>query len=190
MSFPSPPWEIHGQAWFSLFYATRPGDSLGVYAAAYVSHDSGSTLPHRALLVGRLVREDAGRSIQVVDGWADVDQAVEGYRALFGFPVGPGSFDVEIGGLGPVGRAEWSVPAVAGAHFADTAGVALRTPLRLSTRQPEEAGPATSAALSGSARSVPCLAVWSIPADGPLGWLARKQPFTSFRARDARLVLG
>jgi hypothetical protein len=190
VAFPSPPWEIHGQAWFSLFYATRPGDAHGVYGAAYLSHDSGSTLPHRALLVGRLVRAEGSRAIEVVDAWADADAAVEGYRALFGFPVGAASFTVEVGGLGPVGRAEWSVPAVAGAHFADTAGVALRTPLRLSTRQPGDLGPPTSAAVSGSARSVPCLAVWSIPADGPLGWLARKQPFASFRARDARLVLG
>jgi hypothetical protein len=37
---------------------------------------------------------------------------------------------------------------------------------------------------------VPCLAAWTVPEDGPLGWLARKQPFASFRLRDARLLLG
>ncbi|GAA2124125.1 hypothetical protein [Nocardioides bigeumensis] len=190
MAFPSPPWKIHGQAWFSLFYATRPGDALGVYAAACLSHESGSTLPHQALLVGRLVREDGGSAVQVVDGWADNAAAVEGYRAAFGFPVGSGSLEAEVGGLGPVGRAEWHAPAVAGAHFADTAGVALRMPLRLTTRQPAVGEPTMGASLSGSARSVPCLGVWSIPEDGPLGWLAHKQPFASFRARDARLVLG
>jgi hypothetical protein len=190
VAFPSPPWELHGQAWLSLFYATRTGAAHGVYAAAYLSHDTGSTLPHRALLVGRVVREVGGRAVQVTDAWADAEAAVEGYQAVFGFPVSAASFDVEVGGLGPVGRAEWSVPAVAGAHFADTAGVALRTPLRLSTRQPGDDEPTTTALIAGSARSVPCLAVWSIAADGPLGWLAGKQPFTSFRARDARLVLG
>ena len=87
-------------------------------------------------------------------------------------------------------RSEWTATGVAGAHFADTAGVALRTPLTVVTRQPRPDGPVATATLSGSARSMLCLAVWSVPADGPLGWLARKQPFASFRVRDATLSLG
>ena len=161
-----------------------------MYAAAYTSFETGSTIPHRALVVARRVRDDDGRAYRVVDGWADAAAAVDGYGSLFGFPVREGSLDVELGGLGPVGRSEWTATAVAGAQFADTAGVALRTPLTVVTRQPRPDGPLATATLSGSARSLPCLAVWSVPADGPLGWLARKQPFASFRVRDARLELG
>ena len=221
MPFPSPPWTLHGQAWVSLFYATPPapldpeGEGLGVYAAAFASFETGSTVPHRALVLARRVRDDDGRAYRVVDGWADAAAALDGYASLFGFPVRAGSLDVELGGLGPVGRSEWRATAVAdaqnaaaqntaaqntaaqntaaqiaAAQFADTAGVALRTRLTVVTRQPRRDGPPATATLSGSARSLPCLAVWSVPADGPLSWLARKQPFASFRLRDATLSLG
>ncbi len=196
MPFPSPPWTLQGQAWVSLFYATPPaaldraGEGLGVYAAAYTLFETGSTLPHRTLVVARRVRDDNGRAYRVVDGWTDAAAAVEGYGSLFGYPVREGSLDVELGGLGPVDRSEWTAAAVASAHFADTAGVALRTSLKVVTRQPRPDGPVTTATLSGTSRSMLCLAVWSVPADGPLGWLARKQPFASFRLRDARLELG
>ena len=196
MPFPSPPWTLNGQAWVSLFYATPParldptGEGLGVYAAAYTSFESGSTIPHRGLVVARRVRDGDGRAYRVVDGWTDAAAAVEGYGSLFGYPVREGSLDGDLGGLGPVSRSEWTATGVAGAHFADTAGVALRTPLTVVTRQPRPDGPLATATLAGSARSIVCLAVWSVPADGPLGWLARKQPFASFRVRDATLSLG
>ncbi len=110
MAFPSPPWTLNGQAWVSLFYATPParldptGEGLGVYAAAYTSFETGSTIPHRALVVARRVRDGDGRAYRVVDGWTDAAAAVEGYGSLFGYPVREGSLDRRPGRPGP-GRA-------------------------------------------------------------------------------------
>ena len=151
MAFPSPPWTLNGQAWVSLFYATPPasldptGEGLGVYAAAYTSFETGSTIPHRALVVARRVRDGDGRAYRVVDGWTDAAAAVEGYGSLFGYPVRVGSLDGDLGGLGPVSRSEWTATGVAGAQFADTAGIALRTPLTVVTRQPRTQGTVATA---------------------------------------------
>ena len=189
MSFPSPPWALHGQVWVSLFYASRSDAAPGVHAAAYLIGERDSTVPHRALVVAERTRDEEGRAYRVIDGWADTASAVEGLGALFAMGVHDGNLTVELGGLGPVARAEWNVAGVGGALFADTAGVALRTPLKVVTRQPRADGASITATLSGSGRTVPCLATWTLAAEGPLGWLARKQPFASFRVRDARLVL-
>jgi hypothetical protein len=194
MGFPSPPWRLHGQSWLSLFYASPPGQARGMYAAAWVVHEPGSTVPHTALLVARRERTPAGRRLTVVAGWADSATAVEGARALFGFPVHAGALALDNGGLGPVRRAAWTVEShgvpVASADFADTSGLMVRTPVRGATHQPDPSGGVTTTALLGSGRTVPCLASWSVEPDGPLGWLAHSQPVASFRTRDARLNLG
>jgi hypothetical protein len=185
LAFPSPPWELRGQIWLSLFYAAPPGSPRGSYVAAYLEHEAGSTLPHRALLLARRTREDGQRRLTVTDGWADSAQAVEGVRALWDVPVAPGELTVEAGGLGPVGRATWSGSAdgqpIAEAQFADPTGVVPRTPLRVAVG---------GALVRGSGRTAPCLSSWEFDPDGPLGWLSGSQPVVSFRVRDARLRLG
>jgi hypothetical protein len=184
VSFPSPPWELRGQIWRSLFYAAPPGAPRGSYVAAYLELEAGSTVPHRALLLARREREGGHRRVTAIDGWADSPEAVEGSRALWGLQVSPGELTLDAGGLGPVRRAAWSASTdgqpVASAQFADTSGVMVRAPLRTSV---------ANARLRGTGRTVPSLASWEIEPGGPLGWLAGSQPVVSFRVRDARLRL-
>ena len=49
---------------------------------------------------------------------------------------------------------------------------------------------ATVTGFGGTARSLPCLGHWEFAADGPLSWLAGKQPLASFRVRDFDLTFG
>jgi hypothetical protein len=182
MAFPSPPWELRGQIWLSVFYAGPPGSPRASYVAAYVEHEAGSTVPHRALLLARRHRGGHTRRLTVIDGWADSAEVVEGDRALWGFPVSLGELSMDAGGLGPVRRASWSATAdaqpIASAQFADTSGAMVRAPVR---------GSVSSARVRGTGRTVPALASWEIEPEGPLGWLAGSQPVMSFRVRDARL---
>ena len=46
------------------------------------------------------------------------------------------------------------------------------------------------ARMRGRTRAVPCLAHWEFADDGPLGWLAGKQPLVSFRLRDFAMDFG
>ena len=194
MVFPSPPWELRGQAWLSVFSASPSETPRGLYAVAFADHEPGSSLTYRELLVGSVSRTDGGvRRVRLRHVWADREAAAEGLRAFAGWPVESGALDRRPGGLGPVDRTEWSASQdgqpIATAEFADISRVVLRTPVRASTWQERPDGTPVATALRGSGRTLPCLATWDFGPSGPLGWLAGKQPVASFRSRDFRLSL-
>ena len=190
MTFPSPPWQLQGQAWVSLFRAAEPGRAKAAYVAAWVDYEAGGMLAYRELLVAR--RVDRTR-LTVTHIWVDSPTSREGARALWALPKELADFTHEASGLGLVAKAEWSATAgdrpVATASFADTSRVAIRLPTRLSLRQPRAAGQVETS-VSGSGRSLPCLGHWEFDADGPLGWMAGQQPLVSFRVRDFQVTLG
>ena len=46
------------------------------------------------------------------------------------------------------------------------------------------------AALTGSAKALPCRGSWEFSESGPLAWLAGKRPLASFRMCDFQLSFG
>lgn len=187
MAFPSPPWHLRGHLWGSLFRAQPPGEQAGVFAVAFVEYRPGGTLDYSELLVARRA-DEGGLALRVRDLWVDSEVSREGGRALWDLPKELATFSHAPGGLGPVDRTFWSAAAgdgqLATAEFLDTSVLALRGPVRGSTSQPTLSAGTRVATVQGSARGVPCLAHWSFDARGPLGWLAGRHPFLSFRLRD------
>lgn len=194
MTFPSPPWQLQGQLWLSLFYAAAPERPSGLYGVAFASYEPGGTLSYSELLVARRLKVDDQRRVTVVDMWVDSPESMEGGRALWGMPKQLAEFDHDLGGLGAVGRVSWAARAdgepIASADFADVSRVAPRVPLSGSTWQTREDGSEAVATVKGSGKSLPCLAHWEFAAGGPLGWLHGKQPVSSFRVADLTMTFG
>lgn len=193
MVFPSPPWRLQGQAWLSLFRAALPGEPRATYLVGFAQYDDFGTLGFAQLLVARLTPGRVPRLAHVA-GWTDSPSAAEGALALWGLPHEPGTLTHDQGGLGLVDRSGWSLTTagaeLVSASFADATGVAPRVPFRAVTSHRHDDGTPALAEVSGSARSLPCLAHWDFSADGRLGWLAGQQPMVSLRARDVRMTVG
>lgn len=193
MPFPSPPWQLQGQAWFSVFWAGPPGRPAGSLLAGFVSYEPGGVLSYSELLVARRVGGSL-RRLTITDIWVDSPESRDGGHSLWGIPKELAGFDHDRAGLGPARRADWSASddtgTIASAQFSDVAALAVRLPFAATLDQPRADGPDQLTGLSGSARTMTCLGHWDFPADGPLGWLAGKQPLASFRVRDFRLTFG
>lgn len=196
MPFPSPPWPMRGQMWLSLFRAAPPEGPRGLWGAAWVDYQEGSALTYSELLVARPVTVVGGRRVTIRDIWVDSVRSRDGGRSLWGIPKDLAVFRHEESGLGPVRRAAWSAATedgtpIASARFADAAALApVRLPFRSATWQRRDDGSEAHATWRGRTRALPCLAHWDLPAAGPLGWLAGKQPLASFRLRDFEMEFG
>ena len=196
MPFPSPPWPMRGQMWLSLFRARPPEGPHGLWGAAWVSYQPGSALTYSELLVARPVRVEDGRRVTIRDIWVDSVPSRDGGRALWGIPKDLAAFRHDESGLGPVRRTSWSAGTVDGqpiasAQLADATGLApVRLPFRAATWQRRDGGGEVRARMGGRTRALPCLAHWDFSAEGPLGWLAGKQPLASFRLRDFEMDFG
>lgn len=193
MPFPSPPWTLRGQAWLSVFWVAPPGGTPATHVAGFVSYEAGGVLTYSELLVAR--RHRGLRRLTIDQIWVDSEPSRDGGRALWGIPKELADFRHEGSGLGLVTRAQWAASIderpIASADFADTARVAPRVPFSAALEQPRTGSTATTVTgFGGTARSLPCLGHWEFAADGPLSWLAGKQPLASFRVRDFDLTFG
>lgn len=214
-SYPPAPWDMHGQAWLSLFHvrahevpAQEPTDAepaagqpehnlsgsaerhAGLHAVGLVSYESPSPLTYAELLVAR----PHGGAVTISDIWVDSPASRDGGRELWAIPKELGDFHLDTSTRGPLTRAEWSVSVgatpVVRARFRDPAGAVPRLPLRGSTRQYRADATEVVAGLIGSAQMAPARSEWHFEPDGPLGWLAGKRPLATFRMRGFRMLFG
>lgn len=196
LEYPPAPWDMVGQLWLSLFRVKDAVDDLrpaGIYGAAFVSYEEGSPLTYSELLVARPVKEDGVKAVSITDIWVDSPASVAGGRGLWAIPKDLCDFTLESSYRGPLSRTEWSATTqrrpIAHARFSDISRLAIRTPFKGDTWQPpidEHADPVT-AALTGSAKALPCRGHWEFAPDGPLGWLAGRRPLVSFRMSGFRM---
>lgn len=196
VDYPAAPWDMVGQLWLSLFRLREPVDELrpaGVYGAAFVSYEEGSPLTYSELLVARPVKEDGLKAVSITDIWVDSLASVAGGRGLWAIPKELCDFTLESTYRGPLTRTEWSASVerrpIAHARFTDVSRLAVRVPFKGATWQPpidDHAGPIT-AALTGSAKALPCRGHWEFAPDGPLGWLAGARQLASFRQAGFRM---
>lgn len=200
-SYPPPPWRMVGQLWLSLFGMREGVDAqrpAGVYAAAFVSYEPGSSLCYSELLVARTVRTPAdGRCVTITDIWVDSPASMAGGRGLWAIPKGLSDFDLDSLRRGPVSSTDWRATSrrrpIAAASFTDTSRAMFRAPFRGRTWQPgiaETDGEDRTARLRGTARTLPCRARWDIAGDGPLGWLRGARQLGSVRMADFRMTFG
>ncbi|WP_104108122.1 acetoacetate decarboxylase family protein [Nocardioides sp. 616] len=186
MPFPSPPWQLRGQLWGSLFRAAPPDQPRGLFVVAFVSYEAGSTCEYSELLVARRA-EGTSTALTVRDMWVDSEPSREAGRALWALPKELAVFHHDQGTVGPVARHSWRASTagrtLASAEFVDASALSARVPVRATTRQPVADGGLRVATVTGSTRGLPCLGHWSFAPDGALGWLADRHPVLSFRLR-------
>jgi hypothetical protein len=202
---------MNAKMWLSVFRvhgsgrADRPD---GMYGAAFVSYEQGSPLTYRELVVARL-HDARSRQVRITDIWVDSEESRAGGRSLWAIPKDLAQLDLEDRRLGPAAHTAFAGQvegrAVASGRFVSVPGVSLvRTPFSATTSQPPLPGRRIGGAgsdapdgdspvltpLTGSARTLPALAAWEFPADGPLGFLHGRRPLVSFRLTHVRLRFG
>jgi hypothetical protein len=200
--FPSPPWNMNAQVWLSVFVVRGTGVEgrpPGLYGAAFVDYGPGSPLTYHELLVARLVRVGLARRVRITDIWVASAESMAGGRSLWAIPKQLADLPLSQRRMGPMVRTSFSGamagrPIAHGTFTAAPAAALVRLPFRSSTSQlrwdGSGGGSSVVTALSGSARSLPCLGSWDFDADGPLAFLHGRRPLASFRLRDVRLSFG
>ncbi|HET6626287.1 MAG TPA: acetoacetate decarboxylase family protein [Nocardioidaceae bacterium] len=197
MPFPSPPWQLRGQLWLSLFAVGSSGTTdrpPGLYGAAFVDYQEGGVLAYRELLVARLARDGMLPRVTITDIWVDSEASRDGGRSLWAIPKELADLDVGDRRYGPAAgtrcAAHKGSRPIAGATFTGLPGPSPRTPYAFTTRQERADGSTVRARVRGTARSLPCLGGWHFAKDGPLAWLRGHPPLISIRASDFRLTFG
>ncbi len=183
---------MHGQLWLSLF-RVREGDhpdrDPGVYGVALVSYERPSPLTYSELLVARSV----DGKVTITDIWVDSADSRDGGRELWAIPKDLCDFDLATEG-NRVQHTNWRTrldgTPIASARFTDVSNATFRMPFKGATRQTRDNGEEVVAALTGSAKSLPCRGRWQFDPAGPLGWLAGKRSLASFRMADFQMSFG
>lgn len=183
--------------WLSLFAVGSGGTTdrpPGVYGVAFVDYDDGGVLAYHEMFVARLVRDGVVPRVHITDIWVDSAPSREGGRSLWAIPKEMADLHVVDRQLGPMSRASCSADVrgrpVAAAALTGASALGVRTPLAFTTAQRREDGKPVVTNVSGSAKTLPCLAAWRFGSDGPLAWMHGRSPVASFRMSDLRLVFG
>lgn len=195
--YPPAPWQMTGQLWLSLFRVTSSTDPVrpaGWYGVAFVDYQPDSPLTYHELLVARPLKADGGKHVTISDIWVDSQDSMDGGRELWAIPKGLCDFSHDTTSTGPLARATWAASLdaapIAKARFSDVSRAMVRVPFKGSTWQQREDQSSVVAALTGSAKSLPCKGSWEFDSDGPLAWLAGKRPVASFRMADFKMSFG
>jgi hypothetical protein len=186
----------------------------GLVGAAWVEYQAGSVLEYRELLSVLAIRRGARPGVSIMDIWVDSRASREGGRALWSIPKQLAEFSTgtaDPGGRAGSGEAQarGAGGAAAGREWSARVGTALiaearlavgrrrwgRWPFRFSVTQwlgGQWLGGQwlVVSPVRGSARVHRMAAAWSVPADGPLGYLGGRRPVLSLAFRDFRMLFG
>lgn len=199
--YPQAPWRLHGHALLSAWRVPladlpqqAPGDArfvtLGRHAictTVWTVYEPGGTLAYNELLFATAVRHAGLLAPACTVGpiWVDDEAAAEGGRRLWGIPKRIGHFE-PLRALGAAGapaaltRASLTAQGRPVASLEFRPGLRVAVPLRAAVWT-VQAGPAgllrTRCTLRGTLRFG--TAHWRLAEDGPLGFLARRQPVAS-----------
>lgn len=195
--FPSPPWQLRGHLWLSLFAVRSTGTSdraPGLYGAAFVDYQEGGVLTYQELLVARLVRDGRMPRVNITDIWVNSLASHDGGRSLWAIPKALADLHVTDRRRAPMLRTSWDATIdrspVATAGFTAAYALPLRTPFVFTTTQQRGTGARVVTRVGGSAKIVPCLGTWDFAADGPLAWLRGRSPVLSLRMSQFCLSFG
>lgn len=201
--YPPEPWTLAGDgqvtAWRvgrdrlpPLPAGTAPlalgGTALAV--TAFVDYAPSGLLSYRELLAAVLVRHGRGPALTITDIWVDSEPSREGGRALWGIPKELAAFPAGAVAGGPVSATVDGRP-VAEATYTARRAPAVPLPLPLVGRVVQTlAGETVATRVRASGRVRPATATWTLPGDGPLGWLAGARPVAHVLAEGFSLTFG
>jgi hypothetical protein len=156
-----------------------------VVGAAWVEYEPGGVLTYRELLVAVLVRAGLRPRVTITHIWVDSVPSRDGGRALWGIPKDLAELEI---------TDNRATAASAGATLATAilqSGPRLpfRWPVGFRVLQSLHSGPKTSR-VRASGRIAFDRSQWTVPAGGPLGFLAGRRPLLTVALREFRMLFG
>jgi hypothetical protein len=202
VGYPPEPWSLRGQlrvaVWLVPVRDVPPIPSelsravrvvrLGrraIVGAAWVRYEPGGVLHYNELLAAVLTRAGLRPRVTITDIWVDSVESRDGGRALWGIPKDLARFEFD----GDAARAEKESETLAEATVTRGPRLPGRWPLGFKVVQSLNGAPKTSR-VRVSARLSFGRSRWSIPAGGPLGYLAGRRPLLTATAGDFRMLFG
>lgn len=200
MSYPPEPWHLRGQMYVSVWAVPRAHlpplpaalaaevrpltvAGRGLIGTAWVDYGPGGVLEYRELLSAVLVRRARRPLVSIVDIWVDSPASRDGGRALWGIPKELAELDIPA----PPGPARAS--GIAEARLTLGPRLPGRWPTRFSVVQARHDQAKISPVRARAAARL-AKATWQVAPDGPLAYLAGRQPLLTVALRDFRMVFG
>jgi hypothetical protein len=200
--YPPEPWALRGQLRVAVFLVpvadlpAIPAElatavrvvRLGrraVVGAAWVVYEPGGVLSYHELLASVLMRDGLRPRVTITDIWVDSVASRDGGRALWGIPKDLARFDF----AGEHVSAELDTGPLAEATVRRGVRLPGRWPVGFRVTQSLDGQPKTSR-VRATARLLLGRSQWTVPADGPLRYLAGRRPLLTATAADFRMSFG
>jgi hypothetical protein len=157
----------------------------GVVGAAWVEYEPGGVLTYQELLAAVLVRAGLRPRVTITHIWVDSVPSRDGGRALWGIPKDLAELEIAdtrataLRAGGPLAAATL----LAGPRLP------FRWPVGFRVLQSLHSGPKTSR-VRASGRIAYDRSQWTVPAGGPLGFLAGRRPMLTVALREFRMLFG
>ena len=214
VNYPPEPWSLRGQLRLAVWLVPvrdlppLPPElepavrvvKLGrraIVGAAWVQYEPGGVLHYNELLAAVLTRQGIRPRVTIVHIWVDSVESRDGGRALWGIPKDLARFEfheARRNGIwrhsdGGGARAETDEGPLGAATL--TRGLRLpgRWPLGFTVVQSLHSRPKASR-VRATARLSLGRSRWTVPADGPLHYLAGRRPLLTATAGDFRMLFG
>jgi Acetoacetate decarboxylase (ADC) len=200
--YPPEPWALRGQLRVAVFLVplrdlppvppelapavrvVRLG-RRAVVGAAWVVYEPGGVLAYRELLSSVLMRDGLRPRVTITDIWVDSVASRDGGRALWGIPKDLARFDF----TGEHLSAELDTGPLAEATVRRGVRLPGRWPIGFRVTQSLHGRPKTSR-VRATARLCLGRSQWTVPAGGPLRYLAGRRPLLTATAADFRMAFG
>jgi Acetoacetate decarboxylase (ADC) len=204
--YPPEPWALRGQLRVAVFLVpardlpTIPPEladavrviRLGrraIVGAAWVEYEPGGVLAYKELLASVLMRDGLRPRVTITHIWVDSVASRDGGRALWGIPKDLARFEFTSVSIGEHASAALDTGPLA--EVTVTPGVRLpgRWPIGFRVTQSLHGRPKTSRVRATARLSID-RSQWTVPAGGPLRYLAGRRPLLTATAADFRMTFG
>jgi hypothetical protein len=202
MTYPPEPWSLRGRMRIAVWLVpvrdlpARPPELAGavrlvrvgsraLVGAAWVEYEPGSVLVYRELLAAVLQRAGLAPRVTIVHIWVDSVASRDGGRVLWGIPKDLARFDF----AGRTVSAELDGEPLAAATVRPGVRLPGRWPIGFRLVQSLHGAPKTSR-VRATARLSLGRSQWTVPAGGPLRYVAGRRPVLTVTAADFRMTFG
>jgi len=211
MIYPPEPWHLRGQMYVSVWSLPRAAlpplpDPLpaevrpltvagrGFVGTAWVDYGPDGVLEYRELLSAVLVRRGGRPLVTIVDIWVDSPASRDGGRELWGIPKELATLDIHPAAdarstTDPRPTTDARASGIAEARLSSGPRLPGRWPTRFSVIQ-ELGGRTRTTPVRSRAALQLGKAAWQVVGDGPLAYLAGREPFLTIALRDFDLQFG
>lgn len=194
--YPAEPWELHGHnvvgIWFLPKQSAPPPPvggtrSIGLFgrrvvAAGFFVYEEPSPLTYAEVMATVLVRKGLRPRVSITHIWVDSPASRRGGRELWGIPKDLAAFDVD-------GTRHYAAQGIGSVRVDRVRRAPWRLPLAFRIAQ-DHVGRLLVSPVRGTIRPALVRACWRFEADGPLAFLAGREPVLSLAALPFHLVFG